>query len=198
MKNIYLGFLFFLAALTVNAQTEFPTWKTVEIGQLKNSENCFSELRKKNMFAGSKLVQHTLFTEDSELLELVLLTGKDLGLDENNCNNLDTIIQKARNLGFEIIPVEAALQLRLDWTDQSKNSVVQVPVEPLEFDYKYPDREGGYHIRYTAVSLSYRKPVCGCDDGENDNKYGASGWNPAVCFHLEHTFVFKKIPKPQS
>jgi hypothetical protein len=67
-------------------------------------------------------------------LELVLVSGKDLGFRPNSQPTLSEIYQRAERLGFALCPSEAGPQLRLQYTNQKIGEFLPIAMRPIR-DY---------------------------------------------------------------
>jgi hypothetical protein len=109
----------------------FDVWKSVKLGTYKN----ISELKKALMDSGFKLISDDRtnllldemdFSEVATIIEadLILVSVKELGFKKGATS--EEVLERARELGLELCPAEAAPQLQLQFPNQVENPYMYV------------------------------------------------------------------------
>jgi hypothetical protein len=118
--------------MTIN---EFPVWKTIKIGtSLKTADDFRNSLRQAGFevtdWANDMLGREAFTTSDTEKdVDLVVVSVAELGF-KDGADRAD-IYMRAWQLGLWLCPAEVGPQLRLQYTDQPKDEVLLVAMEPI-------------------------------------------------------------------
>ena len=111
--------------------SNFPIWKTIEIGGQSLSQ--IQKEIKKNKIQVSRyandIFKKTPLAKKKSKLNLVLLTVKELGFE--NGATYKEICDKAKSLGLELCPAETGIQLRLQYLDQPNYEWNYIAMEPI-------------------------------------------------------------------
>ncbi len=140
MKRLLLLILLVLSMLIVFGFSssaskhpyEFKTWKTIELGRYRSGQGLLKALKNKffNIETGDyRVFDSIIVAKYPTKIELVLVTGTDLGFTEDA--PLDAIYDRAKELGLDLVPAEVGPQLRLAYTDQPLNEWMVMAMEPI-------------------------------------------------------------------
>ena len=117
---------------------------TVTLGTHEDGEALFDSLTK-NHFRVSKwsiqaLTHRNFPVEEAEReVDVIVMSLLEMGFLQDELVSLDTIIKRAKKLGFEVCTPELAAQLRLQYTDQP--------------DWSTGDRLGQFFVATEAIDL---------------------------------------------
>ena len=116
---------------TVNLR-EFKTWKTIKLGAYKSVE----DLSKAHTDGGfqigdyaAQISKKVTIAETEIEIELVIVSVAELGFYK--ATRRDAIYDRAKELGLDIVPAEAGLQLRLQYPNQPSGEWLCVAMEPI-------------------------------------------------------------------
>jgi hypothetical protein len=110
-------------------------------------------------------------------IQLVLLSGKDLGFSPDSQPSLQQIYERAEALGYSLCPPEVGPELRLQYTDQKIGEFLNIGMRPI------PDYDGNL----TILSVG--------NGGAGLLLVGSSGKPDAPIFPSTR-FVFMRSPLP--
>lgn len=139
-------------------KNNFPVWKTLKLGIHKTTSEIRKDLRAGKFWIG--------WTADSELNNitinkqvdvcLVTATTKDLGLKRYYGNiegaYYDEIVDRIKELGFDLCPAEVGPQLRLQYRNQPKDEKICVTSDT---DKLFIVGHDSLYGRYLFVSYTY-------------------------------------------
>ena len=117
---------------------------TVTLGTHEDGKALLDSLTK-NHFRVSKwsmqALNHRNFpvAEEERQVDVIVMSLLDMGFLQDELASLDTIIKRAKKLGFEVCTPELAAQLRLQYTDQP--------------DWSTGDRLGQFFVATEAIDL---------------------------------------------
>lgn len=120
---------------------QLTTWKTVIIGN--NKKPYLDLLKKKDIYVSSyaqDLLEKMPALKMRETLDLVILSVKDLGLEDGATT--EKIYAKAKEQGLELCPPEVGPALRLAYADQPMGDYFWIAMETIT------DRRGDPSIFY--------------------------------------------------
>jgi hypothetical protein len=118
----------------VNA-ADVPLWKTVALGTFANSYGLMSALDDARVAVGDladEAMHRPAFTvtKTKSNLTVVVLSAAQLGVGDAGASRQD-VVARARRLGFDLCPSEAAAQLRLQYLDQPVGEFLDIAMEPI-------------------------------------------------------------------
>jgi hypothetical protein len=120
---------------TAKSADNTSIWKTITLGQLEDAVAVRAALASAHVrvgnSAGNIVGQPAFtFTQRRKQLDLVVLTAAELGFDAPAASLAD-IYARAAELGFELCPAEAAVQLRLEYRNQRVGEFLSVAMDPI-------------------------------------------------------------------
>ncbi len=208
-SNAYLWLFFCVVcvhacfAQSVPSADQVPVWKTINIGTfrsvidlreaLETSECGPATSKNSPNLARSPTISCKLGDTANEILgrpefefvrtprtiELVLVSGKDIGFRPDSQPSLNEIYERAESLGFALCPAEVGPQLRLQYTDQKIGEFLTIAMHPIR----------DYAGDLTILSLG--------NGGTGLLLVGGRG-NPDARIPASVHFVFMRSPLPPS
>ena len=127
-----------------NMEEEIAVDFTVTLGTHEDGEALLDALTK-NHFRVSKWSMQALthrnfpVEEEEQQVDVIVMSLLEMGFLQDELVSLDTIIKRAKKLGFEVCTPELAAQLRLQYTDQP--------------DWSTGDRLGQFFVASEAIDL---------------------------------------------
>jgi len=114
---------------------DVPPWRTVSLGTFANSYGLMTALDDAHIAVGDladEAMHRPAFTvaKSRSNVDLVVLSAAQLGVSETGASRQD-FLARARRLGFDLCPPEAAVQLRLQYSDQPVGEFLDVAMEPI-------------------------------------------------------------------
>jgi hypothetical protein len=112
--------------------TDFPTWKTINIGEYKTGDAYINALKTNNLAVESgavDIIKKMPLAPELQSIELVRVTPKELGL--RNGSKISHIYYMAKQNGLELCPAEIGPALRLAYADQPTREAVIIAMEPI-------------------------------------------------------------------
>jgi len=122
------------AALSAANVAGVSTWKTISLGSFASPWALFDALDMAGVHVGDtagEVLHRPAFTVSKvkTRLQLVILAAADLGFGERV--SLAAFYARARQLGYELCPMELAAQLRLQYRDQPLGDILNIAMEPI-------------------------------------------------------------------
>jgi hypothetical protein len=180
---------------------QIPVWKTINIGTFRSVINLREALEASECgmatpinstnLARAATMPCKLGDSANEILgrpgfelsrtpskiELVLVSGKDLGFRSDSQPSLSEIYERAQSFGFALCPPEAGPQLRLQYTNQKIGEFLPIAMRPIR----------DYAGELTILSVG---------NGGAGLLLVGSGGNPDVQIPATAYFVFMRSPLP--
>jgi len=123
-------------------QKDLPVWKTIQIGAgIESLDTYLHALEQKNMKLtreGEQFLKQEASFFDTEFasveVDLVLVSAKSLGCD--TFSTYTHVVETAFEYGLEYCSMAAALELRLQYSDQPCFNVVETVMRPVTVEGK--------------------------------------------------------------
>ena len=115
-----------------NPWPQFPTWRTIKLGTHKSVKSLVEAIEAKGFKIGDwarNIAKNVTLAEKMTEVELVVVTGHDVGL-EGNYTTIQMFTAAAAH-GLSKCPAEVGLQLRLQYDDQPNNEWLLIAMEPI-------------------------------------------------------------------
>ena len=114
---------------------DFPVWKRITLGTHKGVNTVRDALDAHNIRVGESADEILgrpafRFSKIRTPLDLVVLSAADLGFAKGS-HSLADIYRRARDVGLELCPPEAAPQLRLEYLNQPIGEFLHVAMPPV-------------------------------------------------------------------
>jgi hypothetical protein len=116
---------------------EIPIWKAITLGEYPTLNALRSALDNSPCLVGfSDSVEEAIgrpafpFTKRKLELDLVVVSGADLGFSEDGASLLD-IYNRALAIGLELCPPDLGPTLRLNYLDQSRGEFLHIAMRPV-------------------------------------------------------------------
>jgi hypothetical protein len=117
--------------------SEIPIWKTITLGEYRTVNALRSAIENSPCPIGlSDSVDEAIgrpnfpFTTAKRELDLVVVSGTDLGFSEDGASLLD-VYNRALAIGLELCPPDLGPALRLNYLDQSRGEFLHVAMRPV-------------------------------------------------------------------
>jgi hypothetical protein len=110
----------------------FPTWKTVELGAVKNAKEYHRVLEEVGVFISGDadaILSKQTYTDRQTVVELVVLSVADLGFKKTT--TYGDVCTRALKLGLELCPAEVGPILRLIYMSQPDDDGIIIAMEPF-------------------------------------------------------------------
>lgn len=77
----------------------------------------------------NQILEKVKFSKEKKIIDLEIVTVSDLGF--NGWTSYKDIIDKAKEMGYELCPAEIGPLLRMEYTDQPLNEWLYIAMEPI-------------------------------------------------------------------
>lgn len=127
------------------AHEQFPTWKTIVVGEYKNAHEYIGALQIKGVNVGERAkyyLRNIPYSQTFKEYRLVKASIQDLGFGKPT--NLHNVWQKVNDVGI-LPPAEVAPALRLQYDDQKKGEKVWV----FSYAMKRGDNDESYFYLFS-------------------------------------------------
>lgn len=159
---------------TLSLKVKFPIWRALNVGVDSGLKSLIYELKNKFTLPSDTLEMIDIkisslpkFYTSSEIVNLVLVTPKDLGFEEGA--TWKEIYDSALQHGLKLCHYEIGLYLRLDYDNQLNKEWLRIAMEPIRLNNG---------LRILAVVNCLTKGVTlDCHSGEPD-----TFWKPDESF----------------
>jgi len=120
--------------LNLGRAAHFQIWRTITLGAYEGVDAYRRALDSAGIKIGEaadEILGRPAFPNGGTKkdLELVLLTAADLGVEPES--SLADVYTRAGQVGLELCPAEAALQLRLDYRNQPPGEALHIAMQPV-------------------------------------------------------------------
>jgi len=149
------------AATTTRAQPQFSTWKTINLGTHKSSNDLAMALKSAQFRIGeyaAQILKKIAIAPGTTEIELVNVSVRELGFKKRATSA--QINARAMELGLDLVPAEVGPQLRLQYPDQPYGERVLIGMDPIG------NSEGDPSVFGVVHELGGRSLGTSCGDAE--------------------------------